>query len=72
MSQRQRPQGVRLGVGHEADALLSAWGEKAYAIARQRAEEASSDAMVSDWSEVADLIARRTSERTSILSYVFH
>jgi len=72
MSQRQRREGVRLGVDHEAEALLSAWGQNAYAIARQRAEEASSDALFSDWSEVADLIARRTGERPSLISYMFH
>ncbi|HTR12033.1 MAG TPA: hypothetical protein VMI72_01965 [Roseiarcus sp.] len=72
MSDRQRPQGVRLGIGHEADALLSIWGEDAYAIACQRAKEASSVEMDSDWSHVADAVARRLGKRSSFLSHMFH
>lgn len=71
MSNRQRLQIVRLGIGQEADALLSIWGENAYYIARRRAQEASSEEMVSDWSDVAVAIARRTGKRSSILSSVF-
>jgi hypothetical protein len=49
MLQRERPQGVRLGIEVEADALLSTSGMQAYSIALERAEGASSDEMARDW-----------------------
>jgi hypothetical protein len=67
MLQRERPQGVRLGIEVEADALLSTSGMEAYSIALKRAEEASSDEMARDWSMVAARIARRSGRRASLL-----
>ncbi|RBP12219.1 hypothetical protein DFR50_11448 [Roseiarcus fermentans] len=56
----RRPRAVRLGVDFEATALLANLGAEAGAVARQRAEEASSDEMAQDWADVADVIAQRT------------
>ena len=63
MLYRQRPQGLRLGIDLEAEALMSTSGGEAYWIARRRAEEASSEEMTEDWSGVADAIARKTGKR---------
>jgi hypothetical protein len=52
MLQRERPQGVRLGIEVEADAPLSTSGMQACSIALKRAEEACSDEMARDWSVV--------------------
>ena len=71
MLQRERPQGVRLGIEVEADALLSTSGMQAYSIALKRAEEASSDEMARDWSVVAARIARRSGRRASLLDALF-
>jgi hypothetical protein len=71
MLQRERPQGVRLGIEVEADALLSTLGMQAYFIALKRAEEASSDEMARDWSVVAATIARRSGTRASLLDALF-
>jgi hypothetical protein len=71
MLQRERPQGVRLGIEVEADALLSTSGMQAYSIALKRAEEASSDEMARDWSVVAATIARRSGRRASLLDALF-
>ena len=71
MLQRERPQGVRLGIEVEADALLWTSGMEAYSIALKRAEEASSDEMARDWSMVAATIARRSGRRSSVLDALF-
>ena len=71
MLQRERPQGVRLGIEVEADALLSTSGMEAYSIALKRAEEASSDEMARDWSMVSARIARRSGRRASLLDALF-
>jgi len=46
-------------VAFEAEALVAQFGSEAYAIACQRAEEASSEMLASDWREVALTIARK-------------
>ena len=71
MLQRERPQGVRLGIELEADALLSTSGMQAYSIALKRAEEASSDEMARDWSVVAATIARRSGRRAPLFDALF-
>ena len=71
MLQRERQRGVRLGIGLEADALLSISGVQAYSIALKRAEEASSDEMVRDWSVVAATVARKSGVRSSLLDALF-
>ena len=71
MLQRERPQGVRLGIELEADALLSTSGMQAYSIALKCAEEASSNDMARDWSVVAATIARRSGRRASLLDALF-
>ncbi len=60
MSHRKRLRELRLGIGFEAEALISDLGPEAYWVARRRAQEASSDAMARDWSGVALAIQRRT------------
>ena len=72
MLHRQRPQGVRLGIDFEADALMSLSGGDAYSIACQRAAEASSEEIAGDWSEVAAAIARTTGKRPSLIGHLFH
>ena len=67
MLHRQRPRELRLGVHHEAQALLSGAGLEAYAVARRRAQEASSNAIARDWSDVARVIARKMGNRPSSL-----
>jgi hypothetical protein len=59
------PRALRLAVDLEAEALMSAFGHEAYAVACQRAEEASSDALAMDWRGVASRIARRSARRFS-------
>jgi hypothetical protein len=59
------PRALRLSVGFEAEALMSAFGPEAYAVACRRAEEASSDVLAMDWRGVALLIARRSAKRFS-------
>jgi hypothetical protein len=49
---------LRLKVAFEADALIEKFGREAHAVARWRAEEASSEMMAMDWREVALTIAR--------------
>jgi hypothetical protein len=72
MLYRQRPQGLRLGIDLEAEALMSTSAGAAYWIARRRAEEASSEEMAKDWSGVANAIARREGKRPgSILAAIF-
>ena len=72
MLYRQRPQGLRLGIDLEAEALMSTSGGEAYWIACRRAEEASSEEMAKDWSGVANAIARREGKRPgSILAAIF-
>jgi hypothetical protein len=72
MLYRQRPQGLRLGIDLEAEALMSTSGGEAYWIARRRAEEASSQEMAKDWSGVANAIARMGGKRPgSILAAIF-
>jgi hypothetical protein len=73
MFYRQRPQGLRLGIDLEAEALMSNSGEEAYRIASRRAEEASSDEMAKDWIGVAGAIARKAGKRpgSSILAAIF-
>jgi hypothetical protein len=63
---------LRLAVSSAADALISDLGGEAYAVARRRAEEASSDLLARDWSEVALLVARKTGRRSSLLAWMFH
>ena len=67
MLHRQRPRELRLGVHYEAQALLSGAGLEAYAVARRRAQEASSNAIARDWSDVARVIARKMGNRPSSL-----
>jgi hypothetical protein len=57
MSQDE-PRALRLMVGFEAEALIANFGGEAYAVACQRAEEASSAMLATDWHEVALTIAR--------------
>ena len=71
MAHRQTLRPLRLGIDHEARALMSVMGAEAYWVARRRAEEASSDAMARDWSGVANAIARR-SRRATLLAAVLH
>ena len=56
---------LRLAVDFEAEALMSAFGHEAYAVACRRAEEASSDGLAMDWRGVASVIARRSAKRFS-------
>jgi hypothetical protein len=58
MSQHE-PRALRLMVALEADALVANFGGEAYAVACERAEEASSEMLAADWREVALTIARR-------------
>ena len=67
----KRPQGVRLGIEREADALLSISGVQAYSVALKRAEEASSEEMARDWNVVAATVARKSGVRSSLLDALF-
>jgi hypothetical protein len=71
MSYHQRPHELRLAISSEAEALVFCFGERAYAEARRRAEEASSDFLARDWSVVAATIARRSGRRSSVLDALF-
>jgi hypothetical protein len=71
MLYRQRPNGLRLGIDLEAEALISNSGADAYWIARRRAEEASSEDLARDWSGVAAAIARKTGQRPFLLAAMF-
>ena len=53
MSYHQGPHDLRLAIAFEAEALISGFGDEAWAEARRRAQEASSDFLARDWSEVA-------------------
>jgi hypothetical protein len=64
MLHRQRPKGLRLEIGLEAETLISNSGTDAFSVAIRRAQEASSEQMQSDWRRVAAAIARRTPKRT--------
>jgi hypothetical protein len=46
-------------IAFEAEALMANFGSEAYAVACQRAEEASSELLATDWREVALTIARK-------------
>ena len=72
MSNHQRPNGLRLAISFEAEALISDFGCEAYVVARRRAKEASSDPLARDWSEVALVITRKTGKRSSLLARMFH
>jgi hypothetical protein len=63
---------LRLAVSSAAEALISDLGGEAYAVARRRAEEASSDLLARDWSEVALLVARKTGRRSSLIAWMLH
>jgi hypothetical protein len=71
MLYRQRPQGLRLGIGLEAETLISNSGVDAYRIACRRANESSSQQMAKDWSRVAVAIARKTTRRPTVLAAMF-
>ena len=47
------PGAPRLVVAYEAEALIANFGSEAYAVACQRAEEASSETLAANWREVA-------------------
>jgi hypothetical protein len=73
MFYRQQPRSLRLGIGLEAQVLMSNSGADAYWIARGRAAEASSEQMAKDWRGVARAIARETGKRPgSLLAAIFH
>ena len=72
MSHRQASRALRLGIDHEAQALISLMGAEGYWVALRRAEEASSEEMARDWSGVANVIARRTRKGHSLLATVLH
>ena len=72
MSCHPRPHELRLAISTEAEALMIAFGDQAYAEARLRAEEASSDLLARDWKEVAHVVARKTRKRPTLLAHVFH
>ena len=72
MSYHQGPHDLRLAIAFEAEALISGFGDEAYAEARRRAQEASSDFLARDWSEVALLVARKTGGRSSLLARMVH
>jgi hypothetical protein len=63
---------LRLAVSSAAEALISDLGGEAYAVARRRAEGASSDLLARDWSEVALLVARKTGRRSSLIAWMLH
>jgi hypothetical protein len=72
MSYHQRPHELRLAISSEAEALMTSFGDQAYAEARQRVEEASSDFLARDWNEVAHVVARKTRKRPTLLAQLFH
>jgi hypothetical protein len=71
MLYRRSPQGLRLGIDLEADALISNSGVHAYQIAHRRAEESSGQQIAKDWSRVAATIARKTGTRPATLAAIF-
>ena len=68
---RRRPEGLRLGIDLEAEALISNSGVDAYRTARRKADESSSLQMAKDWSRVAVAIARKTRKRPALLAAMF-
>jgi len=72
MFRQHRSHELRLAISSAADALISDLGSEAYAVARRRAEEASSDLLARDWSEVAVVITRKTACRLSFFGWIFH
>ena len=72
MSHHHLPHELRLEISSAADALISDFGGGAYAVARRRAEEASSDFLARDWSDVALVVARKRRRRSSFLAWMFH
>lgn len=71
MFYQRRPEGLRLGIHVEAEALISNSGVDAYRIARRRADESSSQQIAKDWSRVAAAIARKTGKRPAALATMF-
>ena len=71
MSYHHRPHELRLAISSEVDALISDFGDQAYAEACRRAREASSDSLARDWSVVAATITRRSGMRSSVLDALF-
>ncbi len=71
MSHDQRSYALRLSISSAADALISDLGPEAYAVARRRAEEASSDILARDWSQVALEITRKTARPSSLFAWLF-
>jgi len=53
------PGAPRIVVAYEAEALIANFGSEAYAVACQRAEDASSETLAADWREVALTISRK-------------
>jgi len=53
------PRALRLMVAFEAEAPIANFGGEAYAVACQRAEEATSGMLAADWREVGETIARK-------------
>jgi hypothetical protein len=72
MSYHQRPHELRLAISSEAEALISNFGDGAYAEARRRTQEASSDSVARDWSEVALVVTSKTGKRSELLARMFH
>ena len=72
MSYHQRPHELRLAISSEVEALISDFGDGAYAEARRRAQEASSDFLARDWSEVALVVTSKTGKRSALLARMFH
>ena len=72
MSNHYRPHELPLAISSAADAPISDLGSEAHAVARRRAEDASSDILARDWSEVALVISRRTAKRSSLFTWMFH
>ena len=65
MLHRERLQ-LSLEIELEANALIISSGAKAYSVARQRAEEASSDEIANEWNGVAVAVGRRTRKPTAL------
>jgi hypothetical protein len=72
MSYHHRLHELRLAISSEAEALISDFGDGAYAEARRRAQEASSDSLARDWSEVALVVTSKTGKRSALLARMFH
>jgi hypothetical protein len=67
MSQHE-PRALRLMVAFEAEALIANFGDEAYGVACQRAEEASNAMLATDWRDVALTIARKDHTHQPIAS----